>query len=135
MSKKKEEKIMSRYQTALNELRTKAQFYHEHSITGDYDELSEVTDCEKALLQELVDRAKPTITDREFDLFIDSINLAQSHVRLELKRGIYSFPYTVYLFKSFGSNARSFYYINHALEYVVGIKDVLDSLAQNKGGL
>lgn len=88
-----------------------------------------------ALIKELVDRAKPNVTDREFDLMIESINLAQGLVRLEMKRGIHSFAYSVYMYKSFGSVTRHFDDINTALEYVVGVRDVLDSLAQNKGGL
>lgn len=134
MSKEKEEKTMSKHQTALDEMNTRGEFYIAE-LSEDKDEEYKNQAYEKSLMQELVDRAQPTITDREFDLMIDSINLAQSHVRLYLKRGIHSFAYSVYMYKSFGSVTRHFYDINTALEYVVGIRDVLDSLAQNKGGL
>lgn len=78
--------------------------------------------------------SRPT-TFRGVELLINSINLSQNQITLELKRDIHSFPYTVYVYKTLGSHARHFDDLQHVNEYVMGIKDTLDSLAQNKGGL
>ena len=68
------------------------------------------------------------ITFREVELLVSSINVSQKDIVLELKRDIHSFPYSVYIYKTFGSHARHFTHLNEVYEYICGVKDTLESL-------
>lgn len=68
------------------------------------------------------------MTFKQIELLVQSINNSQSHVVVELKRDIHSFPYSVYLYKMFGSHARHFTELSHVEEYIAGVKDTLESL-------
>jgi len=65
---------------------------------------------------------------KQIELLVQSINIAQKDIVLELKRDIHSFPYTVYIYKTFGSHARHFTELSHVEEYLMGVKDTLESL-------
>jgi hypothetical protein len=68
------------------------------------------------------------MTFKQIELLVQSINNSQSNVVIELKRDIHSFPYSVYIYKTFGSHARHFTELSHVEEYLSGVRDTLESL-------
>jgi len=68
------------------------------------------------------------LTFREVELLVSSLNVAQKNITIELKRDIHSLPYSVYIYKTFGSHARHFTTLHDVYEYLCGVKDTLESL-------